>query len=58
LCDDVFRFDRLALELVFRQRLLETEVRKIVLGLIAEAALSNDEGDWLFSGGRRDRSDS
>ena len=35
--DDVFRFDCLALELVLRERLLETGIGEIVVGLVAEA---------------------
>jgi hypothetical protein len=55
LCDDVFRLDRFAFELILGQRFLETGVRKIVIGLIAQSPLSNDEGDWLFSGDRSER---
>ena len=51
--DDILRFDRLALELGLRERLLEPRIGKIVIGLVAEPALRDDQRDRLFSRRRR-----
>ncbi len=48
--DDVFRLDFLALQLGFGQGLLEALVAQIVVGLIAETALGDDQGDGFISG--------
>ena len=51
--DDVFGFDRLALELGLGERLLEAGIGEIVIGLVAEPALRDDQRDRLFSRRRR-----
>ena len=50
--DDVLGFDRLAFEAGLLQGLLETGIGEVVVGLVAEAALGNDEGDRLGRGPR------
>ena len=52
-----FDFDRFAFELILRKRPLETRIGKVVIGLIPQSTLSDDEGDWLFSGVCRDHHD-
>ena len=47
--DNIFRFDRFALKLVLRERLLEARVGEIVIGLVAKTSLRDNQGDWLFS---------
>ena len=45
----ILRFDGLALELGLGERLLEPRIGEIVVGLIAEAALRDDQGYRLVS---------
>ena len=45
----ILRFDRLTDELGLGQRLLETRISEIVIGLIAETALRDDQRNRLFS---------
>ena len=48
-----FELDRLALELIVGQRLLEAGVGEVVVRLVAEPALRDDQRDGLFSRARR-----
>ncbi len=47
--DDVLGFDGLAVQLGLGERLLETGIGEVVIGLIAETALRDDQRDRLFS---------